>query len=98
MDRENFNKCHDDNICNDFYVKNKEDAFYYGRLRGFYNYFLLLEDYKMEYIIGSACGTGIFLEDRSEERRVGKSVDIGGCGIIKKKIEKSIGVIHGSKC
>ncbi|RYM32187.1 hypothetical protein ERX46_16020 [Brumimicrobium glaciale] len=63
MDRENFNKCHDDNICNDFYVKNKEDAFYYGRLRGFYNYFLLLEDYKMEYIIGSACGTGIFLED-----------------------------------
>lgn len=74
MDRENFNKCHDDNICNDFYVKNKEDAFYYGRLRGFYNYFLLLEDYKMEYIIGSACGTGIFLEDNEWKLDNGKLV------------------------
>lgn len=57
-------KCIDENICDDFYVKNKEDVYYNGRARGFYNHFTLLDNNLMEYIIGSNCSTGRKLENR----------------------------------
>src|SRR5690554_64727 len=62
MDWENMRKRLDDDTCNDFYVKNRNDAYYTGRLRGFYNHFSLLNKGVMEYIVGTACGTGISLE------------------------------------
>ena len=62
MDWNNSKKCLEENRCNDFYVKNINDAYYYGRLRGFYNHFSLLSKSIMEYIVGTACGTGISLQ------------------------------------
>lgn len=62
MDWKNMSKCLDKNICNDFYVKNINEVRYSSRLRGFYNHFSLFAKEEMEYIAGSACGTGISLE------------------------------------
>lgn len=62
MDWNTSKKCLDENRCNDFYVKNITDKYYTGRLRGFYNHFSLLKEGIMEYIVGTACGTGLSLE------------------------------------